>query len=183
MDEIALHILDLVQNSIAAGAAHVTVEVEESDGWLTVRIADDGCGMDEDMAHRAQDPFTTTRTTRKVGLGIPLCKASCEAAGGTLTLESRPRQGTTVTCRWQLPHIDRPPLGDMAGTVFTLVMTNPTLELCYRHRVGEKEFGFDTAQVRAILDGVPLDHPDVRDWLRQHLIEGEQDVAGGTRER
>ena len=183
MDEIALHILDLAQNSVAAGASHLTVEVEEDAvaDRLNVRVADDGCGMDGDMAARAQDPFTTTRTTRKVGLGIPLCKAGCLACGGSFELTSAPGVGTEIRCFWQMSHIDRPPLGDMAGTLFTLLALNPALELRYRHSAGGCAFLFDTLEIRATLMGLPLDNPEVLGWLRQYLIEGEQVFSGGDR--
>lgn len=182
MIEISLHILDLAQNAITAGARHIGITVDEDSAkdLLTVCISDDGCGMDAEMAQRVQDPFVTSRKTRKVGLGIPMFREGCLQCGGTFELASQPGQGTRIRGSYRRGHIDRQPLGDLAGTVFLLVSANPELDFRLRHSVDGRMFGFDTEEVRRALDGVPLEVPDVAQWIKDCLVEGENDLLGGS---
>jgi hypothetical protein len=179
--ELALHLLDVVENSLAAGARHITIEIDEdlAADRLRIRVTDDGRGMDAETAQRALDPFFTTRTTRHVGLGLPLFKAAAERCNGALQLSSTLGQGTTVRAEFQRSHIDRAPLGDMPSTLLGLLLSDRPAEIRYTHRLGERTFVFDTAQVRAELGDVPMTHPLVRDWMRDYLIEGESDVRAG----
>ena len=123
MKELSLHILDIAQNSVKAGATLIQITIEEDTVADTLRItvADNGCGMDKDLLQRVRDPFTTTRTTRKVGMGIPLLEAAAVQCGGGLDIQSQPGVGTTLTAWFGLSHIDRAPVGDMPGTMGVIV--------------------------------------------------------------
>lgn len=183
MNEISLHILDIVQNSIAAGAEHISVEVYEDIGndILAVTVIDDGSGMDPDTAERVQSPFTTSRKTRKVGLGIPLFKEGCLSTGGKFHLQSEPGRGTTISGSYGMSHIDRPPLGNVADTMFLLVAANPGLDFKFRHGRSAEVYEFSTVEVRQALGSdVPLDNPDVLQWIRQYLFESEHNLRGGA---
>ena len=176
-----MNVLDVAENSVAAGSTltSITVEIDTAKRLLAVTIADNGKGMDEETVRRVTDPFYTTRTTRPVGMGIPLFRMAAEATGGSLSITSKPGAGTTVTAVFGLSHIDRLPLGDMDGTVSTLVRMNPGLDFCYIHRVDGREFVFDTREIRDILGDVPLDDPDVALWLNEYLRE-QDGAVGGT---
>ena len=173
MKEIALHILDIAQNSITARASHLDITLEEAER-LTLTITDNGTGMSPELLARVSDPFTTTRTTRKMGLGLPLLRLAAEQTGGSLTIESALGKGTTVTAVFVASHIDCPPLGDMAGTVTLLVQGAPELELIYTHRRGDRLSRLDTRELRAVLGPeVSLAEPEVSLWLRDYLQEQE----------
>ncbi len=174
MKEIALHVLDIAQNSISARAVHLDVTLEEGAEALTLTIADDGVGMSPELLAQVSDPFTTTRTTRKMGLGLPLLRLAAEQTGGSLSIESAPGVGTTVTAVFLTNHIDCPPLGDIAGTVVLLIQGAPELELVYNHRRGDKLSHLDTRELRALLGPqVSLSEPEVILWLRDYLQEQE----------
>lgn len=181
MRELSLNILDIAQNSLSAGATLVTLTVEEDSAAdsLVLSVEDNGCGMEADVLARVRDPFYTTRTTRKVGMGIPLFRMAAEMTGGSLDIQSEPGKGTVVTASFGLSHIDRMPLGDMAGTLTTLIRLNPDVDFRYRHTVDGRVFEMDTRELRAELDGVPLNEPDVMDWIDGYLRENE-DSLGGT---
>ena len=173
MKEIALHILDIAQNSITARASHLDITLEEAER-LTLTITDNGTGMSPELLARVSDPFTTTRTTRKMGLGLPLLRLAAEQTGGSLTIESALGKGTTVTAVFVAGHIDCPPLGDMAGTVALLIQGAPELELTYTHRKGDRLSRLDTGELRAVLGPeVSLAEPEVVLWLREYLQEQE----------
>jgi len=175
MRELSLHILDILENALAAGATRVTLTILEDSATdtLTITVTDDGCGMDEETVQRVLDPFYTTRTTRHVGLGLPLLAAAAERCGGGVTIESQVGQGTTVTATFQLGHIDRAPLGDIGGSLIAFLLTCRLVDLAYLHWVDGREFAFDTADLRAELGDVPLSHPAVWRWLREFIAEGE----------
>ena len=181
MRELSLNILDIAQNSLSAGAGLVTLTVDEDSGAdsLTLRVEDDGRGMDADTLQRVRDPFYTTRTTRKVGMGIPLFRMAAEMTGGSLDIVSEPGKGTAVTASFSLSHIDRMPLGDMAGTVTALIRLNPGVDFVYRHTVDGRSFEMDTRELRAQLGDVPLAEPDVMEWIDGYLRE-QEDSLGGT---
>ncbi len=180
MRELSLNVLDIAQNSIAAAATLVTVEVEETEGMLTIRIGDNGRGMTAEQLEQIRDPFYTTRKTRRVGMGIPLLRMAAEMAGGSLTIESEVGIGTTVTARFGLDHIDRMPLGDIVGTMDTLIRLNPEIDFVYRHTVDEQSFELDTRSLREVLDGVPLSEPDIMAWIDANLAEGIQTVGSNA---
>ncbi|MDR3289555.1 MAG: ATP-binding protein [Peptococcaceae bacterium] len=178
MKELALNILDIAQNSIAAGANQIAIAVRESVAAdrLTISVKDNGCGMEPEFLAKVTDPFTTTRKTRKVGMGIPLLKMEAEMSGGELRIESEKGKGTSLTACFKRSHIDRPPLGDVAGTFMVLIQGAPNLEFTYTRETDRGAFQFSTAQVRALLDGVPLSEPDVLAWIRGYVEEGESGV-------
>ena len=186
MREISLHLLDIAENSVAAGARQVDLRVHEDfhGDRLWAMVKDDGRGMSPDMLAAVADPFTTSRTTRKVGLGIPLLKAAAEACNGSLTIDSLPGQGTCVEVTFQHSHIDRMPLGDIAGTILTLVVAYPDIRWLYRHTVsfpgdtGRNQFDFDNQPIMEALGDLSLSEPDVLAYLRNLLEDG---VAGVRR--
>ncbi len=180
MRELSLNILDIVQNSIAAKATLITVEITESNGMLTIGIEDNGCGMTPDQVHSIADPFYTTRTTRRIGLGIPLFRSAAINAGGSFSIESTVDIGTTVTASFALENIDRMPLGDIVGTMETLIRLNPTIDFVYRHTVDDRSFAQDTRALREILGDVPLSEPDILEWIRGNLEEGIQALGSNA---
>ncbi len=178
MKELSLHILDIVQNSVAAGAKFITLDLIEdvNTDLLEFSIKDDGCGMTEETLKKVTDPFTTGRTTRRVGLGIPLLKAAAELTGGGLELTSEPGVGTTVTARFVYDSIDRQPLGNMAETMLGLIISYENIDFVYYHRVNEKEFTIDTREIKGILGEVSLNEPEVVLWLSGFLNENETEL-------
>lgn len=178
MREISLHILDIVQNSLAAGATKVKISLLElfQNNSLIVEIEDNGRGMDEKEVKKALDPFYTTRLTRRVGLGLPLLLANAQACGGGLRIESQPGKGTVVKAEFQLDHIDRPPVGDMVSTLLTLIAGSPQVDFFYYRQRNEKSFIFQTSEVKDILQGTSLKHPEILSWLRDYLTEKEREL-------
>ncbi len=186
MLDLALHVLDILQNTVEAGATRVTLLIDEDRpaDRLSISVTDNGRGMDDDAVARVTDPFYTTRTTRHVGLGLPLYAMAAEQAGGRMTISSQPGLGTTVRAVFQWGHPDRQPLGDMAGTLLSFLLSQHAPELVYEHRVRtdldpdhDGVFEFDTAAIRAELDGLSLNHPVVVQWLAEFLAEGETQLC------
>ena len=175
MKELSEHILDITQNAIAAGASQLTISLsEDSDGWLTVIIKDNGCGMSPQLLASASDPFTTTRTTRKVGMGLPLYQMAAELTGGSLEIQSAPGIGTTVTARFSATHLDCPPIGGIADTIALLIQGNPDMEITYFHSTPRGTSALSTEELRAILgDEVPLSEPAVFVWIQDTLSQQE----------
>jgi len=182
LKEIALHILDIMQNSVAAGAGRIGVSITADDeaGMITIVIDDNGCGMDEKMLQRVTDPFTTTRTTRRVGLGIPLLKSSCIMSGGSFGRTSQDGCGTRVTAAFGKDHIDRPVLGDLAGVIADMSASFPEIDIRLELAYGEKRFSYSSADAGRILGEVPLSEPAVVKWLREYIDEGVKDIFGGV---
>lgn len=182
MRDISLHVLDIMQNSTAAKASliKVSILVEPETGMLEVVIEDNGCGMDSVLLARVTDPFSTTRTTRKVGLGIPLFKASAEQSGGSFNITSYKGVGTAVTAIYMIDHIDRPPLGDMAGIITDMAAANSIIEIQLLLECGGKQFIFNSHEVSQILGEVPLTEFTVVKWLREYIGEGLKDIFGGA---
>jgi anti-sigma regulatory factor (Ser/Thr protein kinase) len=172
--ELALHVLDVLENAIEAGASWIelTIREDSAEDRLTIEVVDNGRGIDDEGLSRVGDPFFTTRTTRRVGLGIPLLRAAARRCNGDLTIESRPGAGTRVCATFQRSHVDRAPLGDMRSTLLGVLLSEREINLRYQHRVDNREFAFDTADMREALQGVPLSHPAVRAWLEAFLAEG-----------
>ncbi|MBQ9469283.1 MAG: ATP-binding protein [Clostridia bacterium] len=184
MKELSLNILDIAQNSFKAEAENIALELLEEGALFTFRITDDGRGMTPEFLMRVMDPFTTTRTTRKVGLGLPLLKMAAEATGGELKIVSKDREhypedhGTVVTATFFTDHIDCPPLGDVVSTVLLLIQSAPfSPRLSYTHKKNGEEFSLDTAELHEQLGpDVPLDEPEVLAFLRDYLTEGEASI-------
>jgi len=179
MREIALHILDLARNSIEAGASEIRLCVLEdrSADLLQVTLADNGRGMDADTVAQACDAFHTSRTTRRVGLGLPLFKATCERCGGSLEIVSHVGVGTRVVARLQLGHLDRPPLGDVAAVIQSLACEAERTALSYRHQVNGHNFELDTARLQRELGDISLATPVVLQWLADEVREGLRDIG------
>lgn len=173
MRELALHILDIVQNSIAAEAEVVEVTIKElpAKNSLTITIEDDGSGMTKEESKKAVDPFVTSRDTRTVGLGLPLLKRAAKECGGDFKLDSKPGLGTTVEASFELDHIDRAPLGDMVSTLITILNSNPDLDFIYYHQVGEESFVFNTREIKEELEGVEINNRRILNWIKEYLEE------------
>jgi len=182
MEDISLHLLDLVQNSIAAGASLVSIIIRESPatGQLWVSIKDNGRGMDEDEIARATDPFYTTRTTRKVGLGIPLFKASAEASEGSFDIRSVKGEGTEIMAQFNISHIDCLPLGKIEDSIAALIFMNPEVDFEYIHENSGNQFRLDTREVKKILGDVSISSPEVVDWIKEYIRNGLDELYGGV---
>ncbi len=174
MRELSLHVLDALENSVEAGPTRISLLIEEDlcADELRIVIRDNGKGMSQDFVKQVLNPFTTTRKTRHVGLGLPLFVAAAQRCNGDLRVDSELGVGTTITATFQHSHIDRAPLGDIAGSIMAILLSARPVDVHYRHVVGDREFELDTADVRAELGEVPLTHPDVREWLEKTLAEG-----------
>ena len=178
MKELSLHLLDIAQNSVSAEAGSIDLTLEE-DGQRSYRlvIADDGRGMTPEFLAQVTDPFTTTRTTRKVGLGLPLLRMTAEQTGGTVEIESQVGVGTTVTALFHGSHIDCPPLGDLSGTVALLIQGAPDVEWTWHRTTPKGSYLLDTRELREILGpDVPLSEPSVTLWIREYLQEQEEAI-------
>lgn len=183
MREIALHLLDIAENSVAANATQVEILVDEDlrNDRLKMVVQDNGKGMDEELLARIADPFVTSRTTRNVGLGIPLFKAAAEACNGYLKIDSNLGQGTRLEAEFQHSHIDRMPLGDLAGTMLHLVIGHPEVHWLFHYQVGDNVFTFDDGPIKEELEGVSLTEPVILTFLREMLEEGVARVQTTTR--
>ena len=173
MRELSLNILDIAQNSIVAGASLTEILVKEDTvkKELLIGIYDNGKGMTEEQVRNVQDPFFTTRTTRKVGMGIPLFKMAAEQTGGSFTITSQVGVGTKVEALFKTDSIDFTPLGDMASTISTIVCMNEDKDFIYTRKVDDREFKFSSADIKTILEGVPLSEPSVINWVEGYISE------------
>ena len=173
MEELSLHILDLTENSVKAKASliEITVIEDAAKNILSFEIKDNGCGMSPEFLSKVTDPFTTTRTTRKVGLGIPLTKLACEQAGGGFEISSKVGEGTRLKANFLYDSIDRQPLGDMKSTLRMMITNHEDTDFIYTHRVNDKEFVLKTAEIKDILGEVSFSNPDVSNWLKEYIDE------------
>ncbi len=184
--ELSQHLLDIFENGAKAGATLITLNIEEDleADRLTLELCDNGSGMPPEMVRRIADPWVTTRTTRKVGLGIPFLKQAAEMCGGEFGIESELGVGTRTWASFQHSHIDRPPLGDLTGTVLCMVVGFPALDVLYQHtlrdRIGAtRDFTLDTRELRAVLgEEMSLSDPEVLSFLRGTLEEGHTHLYG-----
>ena len=183
MDELSLNILDIAQNSIAADATLVEIDVEEDSvsDRITISVKDNGKGMSEDFLKAVENPFVTTRTTRKIGLGISFFKEAAELTGGFLVIVSQPGIGTTITAHFISSHIDRQPLGNLTQTIITLVSLNPEIDFNVKYKVNENEFIFSTQEVKTLLgDDAALNSPPIVIFLTEYVSEHILNLAGGA---
>lgn len=178
MKELSLNILDITENSVKAGATLTEILLDETETTVCIVIRDNGCGMTEDILRSVTDPFYTTRTTRKVGMGLPLFKMEAEQTGGYVTVESKAasefpeEHGTTVTALFYKSHLDYTPLGDLTATVTTLIQGHPDVDFLFEHRRTDGPMvSLDTRELRAVLEDVPLDSFDVICWIEGALRE------------
>ncbi len=182
MKELSLNILDIAQNSVKAKAENILIKLIETNETLTLTIQDDGCGMSEETVANVMNPFYTTRTTRNVGLGVPLLKLAAEQTGGGIRIESVSRNdnpdvhGTTVTADFYKNHLDFTPLGDIVSTVTTLIQGEPDIEWRFVHEINGQSVELDTKELREILGDVPLDTYEVIKWIEDYLKEGYESI-------
>ena len=182
MRELADNIMDIAQNSISAGAAltEVHVKISHEADLITFIFKDDGCGMSEEMVQAVIEPFTTTRKTRKVGLGLPLLKQTAEMTGGTMGIQSTVGVGTVVTATFGLGHIDRPPMGDVAGAWFSLVVMNPEKDFLFTYDYDGNVFTFDTREVREAVAPIPLNQMEISAWIKDCISTEIKELHGGN---
>lgn len=176
MKELSLNILDIAKNSVTAGASRITIDVIQTDTRLTISVGDNGCGMTPEFVARVTDPFTTTRTTRKVGLGIPLLKMAAQQSGGDLTIESQVGVGTTTTAWFDPKNIDMPPLGDVVSSIITLIQGSPEIDFVFTHELLGESYTLDTGEVHEIMGDVSLAEPEILAWLTDYLQENETNL-------
>ena len=172
-----MNILDIAENSVKAGASLVKILLEYGeDSTLLLKIEDDGSGMDKEVLERVTNPFFTSRTTRKVGLGVPFLKMAAEMTGGSFSIESETGKGTVVTALFHTDHIDFVPLGDMGSTVSVLISANAHMDFIYTIRRNGNEFVLDSREIKGILDGVPADSPEVAVFIREYTEENSREL-------
>jgi anti-sigma regulatory factor (Ser/Thr protein kinase) len=173
MKDLSMHILDIAQNSTRAGAKEIFIEIVENryDDTMTVSVKDNGSGMDQDTLDKVLNPFFTTRTTRKVGLGLPLLKQNAERSGGRFSITSELGKGTEVIAVFGLTNIDRPPLGDIAGVIVLTAASNPEIRFVFHFKNEFTDYLFDTVEINEVLDGVPINNPDIVLYLRKMVDE------------
>ncbi|MBI5676572.1 MAG: ATP-binding protein [Nitrospirae bacterium] len=173
MEDLSLHILDIVENSITAGASNIRIKINEDtkENLLLIEISDNGRGMDEEMLKNALDPFHTTRTTRNVGLGIPFLADAARDTGGDISIKSAKGEGTTISAAFRHDHIDRKPLGDIGKTLIVIIASNPDIDIIFEHKKNTSEYMLDTAEIKKELDGVPINAPGVIKVIENDLKE------------
>lgn len=184
MKEIALHILDITQNSIRAGADEIRITLSESlsTNTLTLCIADNGRGMDQEMCAKATDPYFTSRTTRRVGMGLPLLQMNARLSGGEMTISSVPEQGTSVTATFGYNNIDRPPLGDVGGTIALIILSNPDTNVIYTHICGESEWRISTYEIKEQLGEEAVKDLSIVRYIREIIYENAADLRNNKAE-
>jgi anti-sigma regulatory factor (Ser/Thr protein kinase) len=182
MRDLSLHLMDIIQNSISAGASEITVSAyaDINNDMLTLSVEDNGSGMDVEVLKHVTDPFSTTRTTRKVGLGIPLLKASATRAEGDVDIISEKGKGTLITATFKSSHIDRLPLGDIAETMAGVIMAEPDIRWKLVLKAGKDEFLFDSYEIKEQLGDVPVTRYDVITWIREYIGEEVKKIFGGV---
>ncbi|MBE6551880.1 MAG: sensor histidine kinase [Ruminococcaceae bacterium] len=173
MKELSLNILDIAENSVRAMAENITVALEEDDDILMLSVRDDGCGMSKELLEKATDPFTTSRTNRRVGFGIPFLKYAAERTGGYIVIGSSPGIGTEIKALFYKKHIDYAPLGDVISTVVTLIHGSPNIDIVFSHSIkgeNKRRVYLSTKDMRSVLGSVRLDEPEVLSWVREYLL-------------
>ena len=178
MKELSMHVYDLMENSTAANSTLVTLTIRDSsrDNIYDFTIEDNGKGMSPEFLAKVTDPYTTSRTTRKVGLGLPLIKMNTEHCGGGMTLESQLGIGTKLHVWFQLDHLDRPPMGDLSGTIVMLAAAHEDIHIVYRHITDEGEYTFDTEEIREALDGMSMNDVSVMKYLKEMVQENLEEI-------
>ena len=178
MKELSLHILDIIQNSISAGADTVIVKISEDtkSDTLDIEITDNGRGMTSEQLAQVGDPFYTTRATRRVGMGISLFKAAAERCNGKLEILSELNKGTRVVASFVHSHIDRAPIGNMPETMLTLISSNPQIDFIYKHYLDGRQFELDTRKIKEVIAGMSINDPEIYCWLKGYLDEGLKEL-------
>jgi len=178
MRELSLHILDIAHNSLAVKAENIRIVIIENkvDDKLIIKIKDDGSGMDEETVKNVVDPFFTTRTTRKVGLGIPMFKQAAEMTDGNFVIKSELGVGTEIDAEFKYNHIDRMPLGDVVETIIAIIMADISVNLIYTHTVDDKTFTLDTREIKKTLGDLPINNLDVIMWLKGYIKDNLEEM-------
>ena len=178
MTELSLHILDIIENSVSAGAKNIKLSINEdlTQDLYSIEITDNGKGMNKEEIQNSADPFFTSRTTRKVGLGLPLFKLAAEQSNGSLNIESQPGKGTSVKAVFELSHIDRQPLGDIAGVICMIIKSYPGIDLIYEHKTNYGKYKIDTVEIRKIIEDMPLNDIKIIRFLKEMIIENLVDI-------
>ncbi|MDI6741993.1 MAG: ATP-binding protein [Smithella sp.] len=179
MLSLAAHILDIAENSVRASAKLIEILIEEdtNDDCLIIEIIDDGHGMDEKTLNKVRDPFYTTKTVRRVGLGLPLLAEAAERSGGTLQMASRKNMGTRIKATFGLKHLDRQPLGDIVSTLIILIVANIHIDFLYKHRYNDRQFEIDTRVIRKEIGNIPINHPEIIKYIRGVIEEGLSEIG------
>lgn len=174
MQDLAMHLLDIVYNSIRAKASLIKIFFKDStlSNEIIMRVEDNGTGMNEETVEKVQNPFYTTRTTRDVGLGIPLLKIGALSCNGSFRLESKENVGTLIEATYQKDHLDTPPVGDLAETLVTLIQANENIEYEFHYEEDKLVFDLNTVEIKEILDGVSIVEPEIIIWLKSYIKEG-----------
>ena len=178
MKDLALHILDIAQNSISAKATltQITIDEDKSKNRYVLTVEDNGTGMPPEVLEKVTDPYTTSRKTRKVGLGLPLLKLSAERANGNLDITSELGTGTKITAIFEFDHIDRVPIGDIAGVVVMLASMNPNLDFIYKHTTPKGEYIFDTKEIKATLEDLSIQNINIQKYLKEMVEENLKEI-------
>jgi hypothetical protein len=178
MKEISLHILDIIQNSIAAKANRIEVSISEDDiaDQISIGISDNGIGIDSGIIKKIVDPYFTSRTTRKVGMGLSLINEAAERCGGLLAIESKPGTGTKIKIIMKKSHIDRQPLGDIAGVMALMVSSNPLIDFIYKHHAKGGEYIFDSKEIKQVLGDVSIADPKVNKFCKEMIQENLKEI-------
>lgn len=183
MKELSLNVLDIAMNSVKAKATLISIHITEDDELLKMEIVDNGCGMTADFLRGVIDPFCTTRTTRKVGLGIPLLKLAAEQTGGEVVITSKheseypEEHGTHVVATFYKKHIDFTPMGDIISTVTTLIQGSPDIDFAFLHKSNTFDVSLDTREVREVLGPeIPLSEPEILLWIADNLSEQYKNI-------
>ena len=179
MKELSLHILDIVQNSLSAKASQIEIIICEDTekNFFSIQIIDNGVGMDREKLQKVTDPFWTSRTTRKVGLGIPLLKVAAERCNGRFAIDSEKGKGTEILAEFERNHIDRAPLGDIAETISLLIMTNEDVDFLYTHRFNGKAYELNTKEIKQVLGDLPISNLEIVDWIKNNIKEGLEEIT------
>jgi hypothetical protein len=178
MLELADHILDIAENSVRAGAKLIEIDINEDTAKdsLSIEIIDNGHGMKEEEIKKVLDPFYTTKTVRRVGLGVPLLANAAESSGGGLQLESKEGRGTKIKATFGLNHLDRQPMGNIINTIIILIAGNSDVDFFYKHRHNDRRFELDTRHIRKEIEDVPINHPEILKYIRSVLDEGLSEI-------
>ena len=172
MQELSLNILDITQNSVTAGAPNIHIEIIEEPVSVSVKIKDDGSGMSEETLQKVTDPFYTSRTTRRVGLGLPFFKMQAEQTGGSFQIHSVPGEGTEVCAVFRTDSLDFIPLGDIISTVCILIQGSPDINFYFSHKTGDKTVELNTPDLKDVLgEDISLGEPEIVSWIKEYLTE------------
>lgn len=182
MRDLSLHLMDIIQNSIEAKAKRIYIEIaaDKDEDEMKILVEDNGIGMDKWMVEKVTDPFTTSRTSRKVGLGIPLFKASTEMTGGSFKIESEKGKGTRVIATLKISHIDRLPLGDISETIVNVIAAYPEIDIELKLNNTRSQNIFKLSEIKEHLRGIPVNEVKVLEWIREYINEAVKDIFGGV---